>query len=166
MIATDTLLGVVGLAFNKKVVERIYKIKSRTKTKPFIILISSLKDLGRFGIRPNQKTRKILKKYWPGRFSLILPCPGYKFKYLHRGRKNLAFRLPAKKSLIKILKEIGPLVAPSANPEGKKPARNIREARKYFGKKVDFYQIGKQRKRAKASTLIKLEEGRELILRK
>ncbi|MDP3762639.1 MAG: hypothetical protein Q8Q97_01010, partial [bacterium] len=39
----------------------------------------------------------------------------------HRGAKTLAFRLSEKASLLKLLKKTGPLVAPSANPEGFPP---------------------------------------------
>ena len=88
---------------------------------------------------------------------MILPCNKTEFKYLHRGTKSLAFRLPAKKSLIKILKNTGPLVAPSANLSNEKPAENIKEAKKYFRDKVDFYLVGKSLKK-KPSTLIKIDK--------
>ena len=51
----------------------------------------------------------------------------------------MAFRLPDKKNLIDLIKKVGPLVAPSANPEDMSPAKNIKEARRYFGEAVDFY---------------------------
>src|SRR3989304_6798119 len=89
VIPTDTIYGLVGSAFSKKAIERIYKIKGRKKTKPFIILISSFNDLKRFNIKPSIKEFKILKKIWPGPVSIILPCPSKKFRYLHRGTKNL-----------------------------------------------------------------------------
>ena len=41
--------------------------------------------------------------------------------------------------MIEILKQTGPLIAPSTNPQGFPPAKNIEEAKKYFGDKIDFY---------------------------
>ena len=171
IITTDTILGIVGQAFNKKAVERIYKIKGRNKTKPFIILISDITDLKKFGIRLDNKTLKSLKKYWPGKVSVVLPLnPQFyalnsKLKYLHRGRKSLAFRLPAKKSLREFVKKTGPLVAPSANPEGLPPAKNAKVAKEYFGKKVDFYEKSSVRKNTKPSKLISIKSRKIFTLR-
>lgn len=165
MLPTDTIYGLVGQALNRKAVERIYKVRKRNPKKPLIILISSLDDLRLFGIRPNKKTKVILKKIWPAAISVILDCPLKKFFYLHRGAKNLAFRLPAKKALRDLLEKTGPLAAPSANPEGLLPAKNIRKARQYFGDKIDFYANGGNLK-SSPSTLLKIKSDRIIVLRK
>lgn len=121
-------------------------------------------DLRRFGIKLDKTKSDTVAKLWPGKVSVVLPCSSNKFKYLSRGSKTLAFRLPEKRSLINILKETGPLVAPSANPEGKDPAKNISEAKKYFGTKVDYYIDGGEL-RSKPSTLVSLEENSIRVLR-
>lgn len=171
VLKTDTLYGILGQALNQKTVERIYKIKGRNKSKPFIILISNISDLRKFGVQVDTQTKTILKNYWPGKTSVILPLSdkrqaiGDKLKYLHRGKKSLAFRMPAKKSLINILEKSGPLVAPSANPEGLPPAENISEAKKYFGEEVDFYLSGGKAD-SKPSKLIAIKNGKIIVLRK
>lgn len=119
VMPTDTIYGLVGSANSRKAINRIYKIKKRNKSKKLIILISAMAEVGEFSVKANRKQIKALRKFWPGRNSIIL--------------NGTAFRLPAKKSLIQILKKTGPLVAPSANPEGLKPAENISQAKKYFG---------------------------------
>ena len=151
VMPTDTLYGLVGSANSKEAVDRIYKIKGRNKKKKLIILISSINDLEKFNIKINEKQAKILEKFWPGKVSIIL--------------NGVAFRLPAKKSLIKILKKTGPLVAPSANPEGSKPAENIREAKKYFGDKIDFYLSGKNLKSLPSSLIILSKKGEIKLIR-
>lgn len=165
VLATDTIYGLVGSAFSKKAVKRIYKARGRSPKKPFIILIGSLRDLELFSIKISPKTEKILKKVWPGKVSVILSCASKKFSYLHRETKTLAFRLPRKRNLIRLLKKTGSLVAPSANPEGLAPAKTIREAKKYFGNKVDFY-VDAGKLESPPSTLITVEDGRIKILRK
>lgn len=166
IIPTDTLYGIVASAFSKSAVERIYKIKGRNKNKPFIILISSIDDLKKFGISNSLilKHSSIFKKVWPGKVSIILKVKLEKFKYLHRGFKTLAFRIPKNNFLQKILKKSGPLVAPSANFEGKKPASNITEAKLYFRKNVDFYIAGRKLE-GKPSSLIALTKDGIKILR-
>lgn len=164
VIPTDTIYGICGNAFNKKTVERIYRLRKRNLKKPMIILVSSIKDLEKFHINLTNFQKKIIKKIWPGKISVILNCPSKKFSYLHRGLKTLAFRLPKNKELIEILKISGPLVAPSANFEGEKPAETIKEAKKYFGDKVFYYNRGKLKNLP--STLIDLTSNKLKLVRK
>lgn len=164
VIPTDTIYGLVGQALKPKTVQRIYQVRQRRPDKPFIILIGLLGDLKKFNVEINPATRRIIKKYWPGPVSIILPCPLKKFKYLHRGTNTLAFRLPAQKDLISLLKQTGPLVAPSANPEGREPAKIIKEAKKYFTDKIDFY-LAAGRLQSSPSTLIKINQGKIEVLR-
>lgn len=44
--------------------------------------------------------------------------------------------------LKKVVQAVGPVIAPSANPEGLEPARTIEEAKAYFGDEVDIYIDG------------------------
>ena len=150
VLPTDTLYGLVGSAFSRKAISRIYKTRKRDRRKPFIILISSLGDLNKFNVRLTSKEKAITNRLWPGKVSIVL-----------RGK---AFRLPRKKSLVSLLKKTGPLVAPSANLSGQKPAKNITQAKKYFGDKVDFY-VSAGKLSGKPSTLIELKNGKIKILR-
>jgi len=160
VIPTDTIYGVVCSAMNKKSVEKLYKIRKRDLKKPMIILISSIKDLSLFNVKID---KKITGKYWPGKVSIIAPVN--KLEYLHRGKKSLAFRLPDNKDLIKVLKISGPIVAPSANIEGKEPAETIEEAYNYFQDKADFYvDCGKLK--SKPSKIVSLLNNKIEIIRK
>ncbi|MFA5021211.1 MAG: L-threonylcarbamoyladenylate synthase [Patescibacteria group bacterium] len=166
VMPTDTIYGLVGQALNKKTVERLYSARRRNPEKPLIILISSYGDLELLGIEPGEGDKDILKRFWPGQVSVILPCRLAKLKYLHRGTETLAVRLPAKKWLRDLIKQTGPLVAPSANPEGVKSADNLAEAQDYFGDQIDFYYGPSATLHAsKPSTLVKLENGKIEILR-
>lgn len=156
VLETDTLYGLVGSVFNKKTILRIYHLKKRDLKKPFIILINDLNDLKKFQVKIDKRQKNFLKRIWPGEFSVIFKCPFKKFFYLHRGRESLAFRIPAKRNLRKILKEVGPLVAPSANLEGKKPATTLKEAYFYFKDKVDFY-YGQKDLKNRPSLLIEIK---------
>ena len=164
VLPTDTIYGIVGSALRPKTVERIYKLRKRNPKKPMIILVGLMGDLKRFGVNIDAKTKRILKRFWPGKVSIILPCLSKKFSYLHRGTKTLAFRLPAKKSLRALLRKTGPLVAPSANIEGKRPARTIAEAKRYFGNKVDFY-VDAGQLADRPSKIIRIENGKVFTLR-
>lgn len=158
VLPTDTIYGLVGSAYLPETVERIYNIRERDRYKAFIVLISSLEDLKYFQVKLDNYAEDILRKVWPGKVSVILSCPSDKFKYLHRGLKTLAFRLPQDENLVELIACTGPLVAPSANPANLPPAKTIFEARKYFGNKVDFYIDGGILE-SEPSTLIAIENG-------
>ena len=164
VIPTDTIYGLVGKALSRKIVKRVYKLKQRNPKKPSIILISKIDDLKLFRIKLDKNTKKFLQKYWPGKVSVILPCPYKKFSYLHRGTKTLAFRFPDCPELVSLLKKTGPLIAPSANPESEEPAKTIKEAKKYFGEKVDFY-VDTDRLESLPSTLISIKNEKVEVLR-
>lgn len=164
VLATDTIYGLVGSALIEGAVEKIYQLRQRNPHKPMITLISSINDLNHFNINPEPEIKKFLEEIWPNPVSVILPCPEEKFSYLHRGTKSLAFRLPKKKSLIELIKETGPLVAPSANLEGMKEAETIEEAKKYFGERAAFY-VDEGRLSSPPSTLIKIEDKKIILLR-
>ncbi len=167
ILPTDTLYGLVGLALNKKSVERIYELKNRSENKPFIILISKIKNLKLFGVEIKKKEKTILKKYWPGPNTIILECPTLpkEMSYLRPLNNTLAFRCPNQKQLNGLLNRVGPMVAPSANPEGLPPAQNIEQAKVYFGEAVDFYVDGGQLN-GQPSTIIKFENDKIIFLRK
>ncbi|MCL4406197.1 MAG: L-threonylcarbamoyladenylate synthase [Patescibacteria group bacterium] len=165
VVPTDTIYGIVASALRPESVEKIYRLRRRNRSKPMIILVGDLSQLSFFGVKMDSEMRKILNRFWPGKVSIVLPCRLDKFRYLHRGKQTLAFRLPALKSLRKFLMLTGPLVAPSANIEGAAPAADLKEAQKYFGNEVDFY-VDRGRRDGQASALIDLS-GKEIkVLRK
>lgn len=180
VIPTDTIYGLVASAFDKKAVSRLYRLKKRTPTKPFIILIDKISRLKNFGIILSPKQKTALKKFWPGKVSIILPLSSCHFPsanwrsgnstknlhYLHRGANSLAFRLPKNKWLLSLLKKTGPLVAPSANPEGLPPSKTIKEAENYFGSGVNLFIDGGKIFTSPSRLLSLSEDGKITILRK
>lgn len=142
VVPTDTLYGVVARADNEKAVRRVYAIKGRTPTKPCIILLAEIKQLEHFGIIVDEPLIHKLSAYWPGPVSVILTCGPEAPAYLHRGTQTLAFRLPNEPALRTLIRDTGPLIAPSANPEGQSPATTMHDAYTYFGQAVDFYNDG------------------------
>ncbi len=142
VMPTDTIYGILTSALLPNAVERIYEIREREKDKPCIILISDFKDLEKFGVEilDNQKEEVLKEK--DRALTFILDCNNENFTYLHRGGESLAFRIPKNLDLREFLAKTGPLIAPSANKAGEKPASNIKQAEEYFGNLVDLYIDG------------------------
>lgn len=102
---------------------------------------------------------------WPGRASVIFPGISDEFLYLHRGMGTLAFRVPDSSALRDMLAVSGPIIAPSTNPEGMKPAETLKEAEAYFGNRADFLVDGGTLS-GLSSAIVRLEKGRFTILRR
>jgi L-threonylcarbamoyladenylate synthase len=157
VLPTDTLYGLVGSALSPDAVERIYQLKQRSSSKPLIVLVSEIDQLEQFGIILTEGLRSTIAKYWPGPYSIILDTLDDQFDYLHRGTGSIAFRIPDKEELLNLLNATGPIVAPSANVEGERPAETISAAKKYFGTDVDFYVDGGMLT-GKPSTIIQIND--------
>jgi L-threonylcarbamoyladenylate synthase len=170
VLPTDTIYGIAASALLPAAVERVYQARGRRPDKPCIILIADTKDLTLFGVDPISQFREIVKweevekACWPGPVSIVFACPDEKFSYLHRGTHTLAFRLPKNDELRTLLRETGPLIAPSANPEGQKPAALVSKAREYFGDNADFYVDGGIRS-GEPSTVLQIKDGKLTVLR-
>ena len=68
---TDTVYGFLADASQKKAVKKIYAIKKRPKSKPLPLFVSHMK-MAKALAEVDQKQAKILKKFWPGKYTLIL----------------------------------------------------------------------------------------------
>jgi L-threonylcarbamoyladenylate synthase len=140
VLRTDTLYGVVASASNEAAVRRVFELKGRSENKSPIVLISENKQL----FDPIHRTiEAVLGKVWPGPVSVIIPSKRAPL-WIRRGNDSVAYRLPNNNDLRALIEQTGPLIAPSANPQGEVPAMTSDEAYKYFGDQVDFYVDGGQ----------------------
>lgn len=161
VLPSDTIYGLSCRALDKDAVERIYKLKRRSDTKPAIVLISNQKMLDLLSIDTEQL--EPIKGHWPGPLSVILDAPKAP-AWLLRGGTSLAVRWPEDSKLTDLIDRTGPLISTSANPEGGTPATSIDDAKNYFGDKSDFYiDIGKLDNQP--STLVEIKDGRPRIVR-
>lgn len=169
VIPTDTIYGLVGSVFSEKTVKKIKEIKGRSAGKGLTVLISAISDIDKFEMNVSERAKIFLKKFWPGRLSVSFLSKNNKFKYLCAKDCTFSFRFPDNEKLLEFLKISGPIIAPSANQEGFPPAKNITEAKKYFGlpgqgDKVDFYIDGGEIF-GEPSTIVQIIDDKLSILR-
>ncbi len=138
VIRTDTLYGLVGRADDEVAVQRIYDLKHRDEAKSPIVLIGLTDQVYD---EPTEQAKHVIAGSWPGKISIILPSENAP-EWIRRDNASVAYRLPDDVALRQLLRNTGPLVAPSANPEGEEPAMDIHQAAAYFGSGVDFYVDG------------------------
>lgn len=138
VLRTDTLYGLVALADNHSAVEKVYQAKKRDPNKSCIVLIDRLESS--YATDKNLANSSLsVSNDRPT--SWLIPSEQAP-DHLLRANNLLAYRIPQSDDLRQLITQVGPIIAPSANPEGQAPARTIDSAIVYFGELVDVYVDG------------------------
>jgi len=124
---TDTVYGLIADATNKKAVKKVFQIKKRSFKKPIPIFVKDIKTAKRI-TKVDKKQEKLLKKYWPGKVTVILK-PKRKFpKGIGKPKAEIGLRIPNYKIINQLLLTFGrPLTGTSANISGKIASTKIKE---------------------------------------
>lgn len=112
---TDTVYGLGCDPYNKKAIEKIFKIKKRLMDKPLPILtfdiryVEKIISLGVIG-------RKLADYFWPGPLTIIGNLIDNKIpKILTSGKKTVGVRIPNNADTLNLLKYCNFLAGTSAN---------------------------------------------------
>jgi L-threonylcarbamoyladenylate synthase len=159
IIPTDTVYGLVCVASDEQVVERLYAIKGRNQ-KPGTIIAAETQQLVDLGV--HARYLKAVEHFWPGPISVIVPA---NLGYLNQGAIGLAMRIPANEPLRELLGQTGALQTTSANAPGEATATTVGAARAYFGDAVDFYVDGGDLSGHPPSTVIRVVDDAIEVVR-
>jgi L-threonylcarbamoyladenylate synthase len=159
---TDTVYGFLADATNKKAVDKIYKIKKRSKTKPLPVFIKDIK-MAKELAEISEKQSKVLKSKWPGKYTFVLNRK-YGTKLYGVDKKNIALRIPKYKFLNGLLEKFNkPLVQTSVNISNNPALAKISDIIKKFNK-YDILMIdGGNLKKSKPSKIIDLANNNKII---
>ncbi len=139
---TETVFG-LGIVFdNEKTYKKLNTIKMRSDDKPYTMMVAELKEIEKYA-ELNEQSKKLIKAFMPGPITLLLKVKNTVPKWVTHESEKIGIRIPAQedlRNLIRLVKK--PLLVPSANKTGTKPALNSIEAKKIFGSEVDFYIEG------------------------
>lgn len=156
---TDTIYGILAAANSEKAVERLYKAKRRPLDEPVIILVADIDDIPNLTPSIKHKYQEISKN----RPTTIVTKVSPNFlPHLPRNGGTLAFRAVPESPLAELIRTVGLLVAPSANPSGEEPAKNITEAINYFHELVLIYVDSGEVTDTQPSQIVRINEGGEI----
>jgi L-threonylcarbamoyladenylate synthase len=160
IMPSDTIYGFLALPSCEK---RITEIKKRDN-KPFLYLISDLKQLDLIGIE-KKFYRDILNKYWPGPITFIMKCKNKKAEYSILN-DTIGIRMPNWDILLKIIAKTGkPLISTSVNYSGENPIEDIDEIIEKFSLAADLIISDRNIKKSVSSTIVDISEKPYKILR-
>jgi L-threonylcarbamoyladenylate synthase len=131
---TETLYGLGANALDEEAIRKVFVAKGRPEDKGLIVLVSDKKMLKRIVKRIPPTAEKLMKEFWPGPLTIIFE----KNKGLPTSLSSndtIAVRIPGNPATLSLIKKAGvPIVAPSANPSGKRPPETAAQVRSYFKK--------------------------------
>jgi len=119
-LPTETVYGLAGDGLNPLAVARIFEAKNRPAFDPLILHVASDYDLLKIVSSVPLVAQELIKKYWPGPLTLILPKNDCVPELVTSGLPSVAVRCPDHAVAQQVLALFGkPLAAPSANLFGR-----------------------------------------------
>ena len=162
---TETVFGLGCISNSEEAYNKLVSVKERPENKPFTLMCSDIKQIEAF-VEISNKTKRIIDKYMPGKITLVLKIKKKVDNYLDHGTEYLGFRIPDDKFVLDMIDEVGvPLLVPSANVSGKKPALKDSDVFEYFENKIDAIVKGECEPLAVPSTVVKIVDEDLFILR-
>lgn len=159
---TDTVYGIGTKIFDKEGIERIYKIKNRSKDKPLACLCSSLEQIESIAII-NDDAKKLINKFLPGALTLILDAKDNVKREI--GYNTIGVRIPNSKIALSILEENGPMLTTSVNDSGEKPMNEYKEIVNKYGNLVDKIYDNDTKILEIPSTVVRIDKDNLVIIR-
>lgn len=154
---TDTAIGIGCRINDEKAIKKLFKIRKRPGDKPLLALVSSVEMAQDYLLPISQEVKdKLIKPYWPGKLTIILPSRADKVSVLVRGgTDNLGVRFPDNRILLELINEVGaPVVAPSANFSGEKTPFKFEDLNPELVKQADYVLNGEVNPENNVSTII------------
>ncbi len=165
-LPTETVYGLAASIHSEEGIKKIFAIKERPFFDPLIVHISERAQLSLVVAKVSPLADFLMKKFWPGPLTLILPKhPGLN-PLITSGLETVGVRMPAHpvaRALIDLCKV--PLAAPSANKFGKTSPTKAEHVAKGFEKEQIMILDGGQSEVGLESTVLEaLEENGKAVL--
>ncbi len=173
---TETVYGIACAAKNDSIA-RLNEIKSRAEKKRYTLHIGSRKKVFDYVPKISLPGRKLIDSLWPGPLTIVFQLTeseiasqtkklGTEAGALLYRDGTIGVRCPDEKIASELLNCCDvPVVAPSANLFGRKPATNARDAKKQLDGLVDMIIEGRKCKYKKSSTVLRLSGSGLEVLR-
>jgi len=142
VMPTDTVYGVAADAFNSDAVLRLLDAKNRTTASPPPVLVPGIPTLDALAETVPDEVRALVKAFWPGGLTVILPARDSLKWNLGETDGTVALRMPDDPIALEILSETGPLAVSSANLTGEPAAMTAQDAERMLGESVIVYLDG------------------------
>lgn len=163
---TETVYGIGSNGLDEQAVKKLYNVKQRPLNKPISLLVSNMEMVNEIAKDITETEYKIMEKFFPGPLTIILKKKDIVPDIVTAGQDTVGVRMPSGEIARKLVDDAGvPIAAPSANISGEPSGTNLQEIKKNFEGKADFFIEGGISELGLASTIVKVVDGKPVILR-
>jgi protein-tyrosine phosphatase len=173
---TETVYGIACRIKNDSLA-LLDRLKSRPAGKPYTLHIGRLKDMQKYVPSTNLKAQKLIERCWPGPLTIIFELDENDilrqskkikpevFDNLYRNN-SIGIRFPDNPIASTLLQHIeNPVIAPSANITGRKPATEAQQVLSSFSGQIPLILDGGPCKYKTSSTVVKIGKNNLQVLR-
>lgn len=163
---TETVYGLGANAYDEIAVKKIYAAKGRPSDNPLIVHLADVKDIEKVAREITLNAEKLIDKFAPGPFTLILKKQPDIPDIVTAGLDTVGVRIPQDETAREFIKAAGvPVAAPSANISGKPSPTNAEHVIADLDGKVDAIIAGSNSSVGVESTIIDVTGEIPTVLR-
>jgi len=118
-IPTETVYGLAASLNSERAVKTIFRLKKRPAENPLIVHIARIEDSAPLIAKATPHFEMLAGHFWPGPLTLVVPATDNVPEIVRSGLPTVGLRVPGHPLARALLKQTGPLVAPSANLSGR-----------------------------------------------
>ena len=140
---TETVFGLGVYYDDEEAYNLLNKIKRRREDKPYTLMLHDINQINKYAYI-DEKMIKALSKFMPGPLTILLKSKENVPGYVTHNTGIIGVRIPENKEALDLLRYLEkPLLVPSANRAGEKPAMNDEEVRQIFQDEIKVIIPGK-----------------------
>lgn len=157
---TETYYGLAVDPFNEQAVDRLYRLKIRSRELPILLLVENVEQLLQVAVCIPDIFQPLIHHFWPGALSLVFPAQAKCSRMLTGTTKTIALRQSPHPVAQLLLKAVAaPITATSANISGQPAATTAEQVEDIFGKQIELIIDGGTTPGGQGSTLVGLRDG-------
>ena len=166
VLPTETVYGIAANSYSEDACKKIYLAKNRKADNPLIVHVANKEMINDVAFIQNDIEQKLIDNFMPGPFTIILKKNDKICKVASSNMDTIGVRMPDNKIIRTVIEKSNlPLAAPSANVSGRPSGTNIEDIKEELNEKIDIFVDGGQSKIGIESTVVKVENGKVIILR-
>lgn len=163
---TETVYGLGADGLNPEACARIFEIKGRPRFDPLILHAATAAQARKLFSRVPKGAGLLMKKFWPGPLTLVLPRAKAVPDIVTSGLGTVAVRVPANAVARALIKAAGcPVAAPSANRFGRLSPTTAQHVARQLGDGPDMILDGGRTRIGVESTIVTFFNGKPALLR-
>ena len=140
---TETVMGLGVFYDDFEAYNKLNKVKNRPEDKPYTMMLGDTKNIAKYAY-VDDRANKIIDAFMPGSITVLLKAKANVPGYVTHNTGIIGIRVPSLEDIQNMLNKVGkPLLVPSANKSGEKPAFNSEEVKNIFKDELDYIVEGK-----------------------